>query len=266
MYVLNRHYELEIAFVAGLDNSIGDYVITLNPQTDPVALIPEFFGHTMGGSEFVCGIMRDGHLKPAYNYVSRQFSKALRSTTAYRCQWARQDFRVYSCNVAGFINQNTDRHILLKILPFMATTQISTVAYDAVTPSGGRRKRRNLPISILSGIPVLLASSATPLRLLTSMTLTVSMLSLAYVVYVVVVALLKHNIVEGWLSLALPMAVMFFFISTILGILAEYVFRLAQHSRNSPMYVFSGENLSTANDLQKKLNVIESSGNYVDRQ
>ena len=35
---------------------------------------------------------------------------------------------------------------------------------------------------------------------------------------------------EGWISIALPMAVMFFLMSTILGILSEYIYMLAQHS------------------------------------
>src|SRR5665213_1688031 len=41
LYILNRRNEFEVAVVAGLDNSIGDFVFTLNYQTDPIELLVE---------------------------------------------------------------------------------------------------------------------------------------------------------------------------------------------------------------------------------
>src|ERR1700709_290880 len=40
LYCLNRLSGLNVALVAGLDNSIGDFVITLDAASDPLDLIP----------------------------------------------------------------------------------------------------------------------------------------------------------------------------------------------------------------------------------
>jgi hypothetical protein len=79
------------------------------------------------------------------------------------------------------------------------------------------------------------------------------------------VALLKKQVVEGWISLALPMAVMFFFISTILGILSEYIYMLSQQSGNRPVYSIVKESTSSALEVQRKLNIVEGSGDFANR-
>ena len=79
-------------------------------------------------------------------------------------------------------------------------------------------------------------------------------------VFVVAVALFKRRVVEGWISLALPMAVMFFLVSTILGMLSEYIFLLAQHSGNRPVYAIFRESTSSVLEIQRRLNVVEGGG------
>jgi hypothetical protein len=260
LFTLNRRNDFEVAIMAGLDNSIGDFVITLNPETDPVELIPRFFAFALDGNEFVCGILREQLHRRMYCWANRQYGKILRATTGISLPAGMSDFRLYSREVLGFVNQNADRQVLLKILPFLATTKIATIEYSAIQPAVSIRRR--VTMSFLSSITILLASSSAPLRLLTGMALTVSTLSLLYAGYVIGVAVLKHNVVEGWVSLALPMAVMFFFVSTILGVLAEYVFRMAQHVRNSPLYMISGESTSATSDLQRRLNVVHKDGEF----
>ena len=98
--------------------------------------------------------------------------------------------------------------------------------------------------------------------MLTLASMVASTLSLLFVFYVVGVALLKRHVVEGWISLALPMAVMFFLLSTILGILSEYIYMLAQQSGNRPVYLISKESTSSVLEIQQKLNTIDGSGEY----
>ena len=260
LFILNRRNDFEVAMMAGLDNSIGDFVITLNHETDPAELIPQFFELALNGNAFVCGIFREQLRRRVYCWANRQYGRILRATTGISPPAGMSDYRLYSREVLGFVNRDADRQVLLKILPFLATTKISTIEYSSIQPASSIRRR--MTISFLSSITILLASSSAPLRLLTGMALTVSTLSLLYAGYVIAVAILKHNVVEGWVSLALPMAVMFFFVSTILGVLAEYVFRMAQHVRNSPLYMISGESTSATSDLQRRLNVVHQDGEF----
>ena len=76
-----------------------------------------------------------------------------------------------------------------------------------------------------------------------------------FAVYVLGVALLRRDVVEGWISLAFPMAVMFFFVSVILGALSEYMYMLAQQSGNRPIYSVTRESTSSVLEIREKLNV-----------
>ena len=119
---------------------------------------------------------------------------------------------------------------------------------------------------MLSGISILLSTSSLPLRLMTLLSLGASSLSLLFACYVVGVAVLKTHVVEGWVSLALPMAVMFFFVSTILGILSEYIYMLAQQSGNRPVYSITRESTSSVLEIQQKLNIIDGAGDFANDQ
>jgi glycosyltransferase involved in cell wall biosynthesis len=260
LYCLNRRSGLDVAMVAGLDNSIGDFVITLNPETDPLHLIPALWEKAQDGSEVVCGVRTDR----VKGTLRRLFYRVFEGATGLRVPRGISDLRLYSRRVVSYITQNNDRHLLLKVLPFFTSYRVATVTYAPVRRGTGFGDR-SLSNAFLSGVTILLASSIRPLRLLTVMSLLASALSLLFAVYVLCVALLKRHVVEGWISLALPMAVMFFFLSTILGILSEYIFMLAQQSGNRPVYSIAKESTSSVLEIQRKLNVVESSGDFSKR-
>jgi hypothetical protein len=159
----------------------------------------------------------------------------------------------------SYITQNNDRHLLIKILPFFASPSVASVEFTPVLRGEGFGKRTIIS-SLLMGLTILLSTSIRPLRLLTLLSLMASSLSLLYALYVVAIAIFKEQRVEGWVSLALPMAVMFFFVSTILGVLSEYIYISTQQSGNRPVYSIAKESTSSVLEIQQKLNVVESSG------
>jgi len=264
LYCLNRRSGLDVAMVAALDNSIGDFVITLNSERDPISLIPQLWERAQQGAEVVCGVRADRFQRGVRSGVNRLFYRAFEATTGLRVPPGISDLRLYSRRVVTFITQNNDRHLLLKVLPFFASHSVATVEYTPVRRGGGFGDRTR-STDILTGITILLASSIRPLRLLTLMAMVASSLSLLFAVYVLAIALLKQHVVEGWVSLALPMAVMFFFICTILGILSEYIYMLSQQSGNRPVYSIVKESTSSALEIQRKLNVVEGSGDFSNR-
>lgn len=259
LYCLNRRSGLDVALVAGLDNCIGDFVITVNVERDPIDLIPILWEKAQQGNEVVCGVRTDKHSR-----TNRMFYRAFETTTGLSVPAGLSDLRLYSRRVVTYITQNNDRHLLLKVLPFFASHRVATVEYAPVMRGEGFGGGR-LSIAIFTALTILLASSIRPLRLLTLMSLVASSLSLLFAVYVLGVALLKQHVVEGWISLALPMAVMFFFISTILGILSEYIYMLAQQSGNRPVYSIVKESTSSAMEIQRKLNVVDGGGDFANR-
>ena len=264
LYCLNRRGGLDVALVAGLDNCIGDFVITLNLERDPIDLIPKLWERAQQGNEVVCGVRTDKLKGGLRAWITRMFYRSFEATTGLSIPAGVSDLALYSRRVVSYIMQNNDRHLLLKVLPFFASHSVATVKYAAFR-RGEQFGGRGLMSSVLTALTILLASSIRPLRLLTLMSLVASSLSLLFAVYVVAIAILKRHVVEGWISLALPMAVMFFFISTILGILSEYIYMLAQQSGNRPAYSIAKESTSSTLDIQRKLNVVEGSGEFSNR-
>jgi hypothetical protein len=264
LYCLNRRSGLDVAMIAGLDNSIGDFVITLNIERDPIDLIPLLWEKAQQGKEVVCGVRTDRLKGSLHSRLNRIFYRAFETTTGLSVPPGISDLRLYSRRVVGYMMQNNDRHLLLKVLPFFASHSVATFEYKPIWRDGGFGERSRSTL-VLSALTILLASSIRPLRLLTLMALVSSSLSLLFAAYVLGVALLKKQVVEGWISLALPMAVMFFFISTILGILSEYIYMLSQQSGNRPVYSIVKESTSSALEVQRKLNIVEGSGDFANR-
>jgi polyisoprenyl-phosphate glycosyltransferase len=263
-YVLNRRSGFDIAMTAGLDNCIGDFVMTLNPVTDPMDLVQRMWEEMRNGAELVCGIRVDGR-GGVWPRLHRLFYRMFNATTGLQVPLGISGCRLYSRRIVSYITQSNDRHLWIQVLPLFAATQVRTFEYAPLGQSPGFGER-SIVDSTVHGITVLLLSSMLPLRLMTLVALAASFLSLIFAGYVVAVALIKADVVEGWVSLALPMAVMFFLFSTIAGILSEYIYMLAQQGSNRPIYSIAQQSTSSAIGMQQKLNVVERAGDFARRQ
>lgn len=263
LYCLNRRGGLDVALVVGLDNSIGDFVITLNVESDPLELISELWERAQQGHEVVCGVRTDRLKRSIHPWPNRTFYRMFEAATGLSIPCGISDLRLYSRRVVSYITKNNDRHLLLRVLPFFTSYRVATVEYAPVKRGEGFGTRSH-STAITAGITTLLASSIRPLRLLTLMALVASSLSLMYAVYVVGVAIVKQHVVEGWISLALPIAIMFLFTSIILAILSEYIYMLAQQSGNRPVYFITQESTSSVLEIQKTLNVVEANAEFAD--
>jgi len=101
------------------------------------------------------------------------------------------------------------------------------------------------------------SASSAPIRAAWILGLVGSGLNLLYAVGVVIIALAKGSVVEGWVSLSLQASGMFFLVFLILAIIAEYIFRLSEAAHDRPIYRISAESTSAAESLRERLNLAE---------
>jgi glycosyltransferase involved in cell wall biosynthesis len=261
LFCLNRTVGFEIATIAGLDNCIGDFVFILNLETDPVSILSKMWSKAQDGNEVVCGVRTDALRGSLRKGLSRCYYALYRVITGISIPVGLSSPRLYDRKVVSYIIQNNDRNLMLKVLPFFCSYHIATVDYTAMA-SKDSFGEQSIASAILSGISILLGSSSSPLRLFTVMALMSSFVSLLYSLYVILVAIFKRHVVEGWISLAFPLAVISFFLSSLLGIVAEYVYVLVQQSGHRPAYLIVSESTSSVLDVRKKLNVVEGNGNF----
>ena len=103
-------------------------------------------------------------------------------------------------------------------------------------------------------------SSIRPLRLVSACGMLASILNLLYVVYIVLIAIFKKKVAEGWITLSTQHAVMFFFIFVILTVITEYLGQVLLETRDRPLYYVSQEKVSSVQPKREELrNVVSES-------
>jgi len=92
---------------------------------------------------------------------------------------------------------------------------------------------------------MLVSHSPAPLRLVSYLGGFASLLNVACMAWVVAVNLGKDRVVEGWTTLSLQIAVMFFFLFTTLIVIAEYLAHAFQEVKDCPLYHVAEERISS---------------------
>jgi hypothetical protein len=109
---------------------------------------------------------------------------------------------------------------------------------------------------VSEAISMLVTHSALPLRLVSYMGGIASLLNVLCMAWVVIANLFVERVVEGWTTLSLQIAVMFFFLFTTLILVAEYLAHAFEEVKDCPLYHVAEErNGSTALTDARRRNV-----------
>lgn len=238
---LSKRYDIETAFAAALDNSVGDYIVLLEMEDDPVAMVPEMIRKAQEGYDAVIGVRgeeADGLLarwldRMAYRITARILGYQLRPNTSY--------FRVLSRQACNSITRIRNKRRYLRYLNASVGFRQTHMKYQPL-PRGSRREgfgrhgRR-----FFRWLDLVLSNSAVPLRAATVLALIASAGNLLYLFYVLAVTLFKREIAEGWISTSVMTGSMFFLLFLVLTVLSEYVARLTEEIQERPLYFIEYE-------------------------
>lgn len=233
---LSRSFGLDIAISAGLDSVIGDVVVVMLPRTDPTDLIPDIVGKTRRGAGIVFGVYTprtdDGLLvrlgsAAFYWYCRRVLRLNLPRNAAI--------FRGLSREAVNALIQIRDRSRYLPILSAQVGFDTESFVYQPIQ-RGGRLEPRGTADSVRLAIDIMTTTSSHPLRFVTWLGTLAALLNGAYTVYIIAVYLFKDRVAEGWTTLSLQNAAMFFFVFLILTVLSEYVGHILTQSEDRPLY------------------------------
>lgn len=244
---LSRRYERETAIAAGMDNSIGDYVVIMEIEHDPPEIIPELINHALEGANVVIADRSDRSddrpivralAKPGFKLASKILGVEIEPNASY--------FRVMNRQVVNSITRIRNKSRYLKYLNSVVGFKQTHVPYERKYRRTQHRNRVGVIGAIRKGADLIFSNSATPLRMVTFLGLIASMLSLAYIGYIVVVRLLNQKLAEGWLTTNLVSTTMFFFLFVILTVLSEYMARVLEEVKEMPLYFMDYETNSLA--------------------
>ena len=262
LYGLARRVGADSAFVIGMEHAIGDIVITMDAAQDPPNRLMDLIGAHYAGSEIVYGLRSDrGRTKKRglYQRLARAFFQLYRGITGEDVPADVSSLRLLTRRVVNTFTENRDRYHLFPVIAAFTGIPYTTFPYERV-----RRPDVKIDVDYVDSfgraVGLLLFSSKRPLRWMTVGSLVGALLSFAYAGYVVVAHLLKRTeLAEGWASLSLQIAGLFFVQFMILAVMSEYLIRIFSHSQNRPVYFINKESSSLVLAKKSELNVTTSS-------
>lgn len=255
LYCLPRARGEQIALNVGLENAIGDFVITMDIFYDPPELIPELLDNALANkTETVYAIPKDRETgRGLYDRLSRLFFTMLMKFTDVDIPIAVSSYRLFSRSVLNYILEVSDRHRTLAIAPALSGYNYGITRYHRRSHPEAK-KRRSSARGIIHALDLIVSTSTFPLRMVTVLSLAISLFSVFYGVVVVIIRFFKEEVASGWASLSLEMAGLFFLVFFILSIMSEYLIRITEATNKRPLFHISKESFSSAASA-KELNV-----------
>jgi polyisoprenyl-phosphate glycosyltransferase len=234
----SRNFGKEAALSAGLDHARGAAVVPMDVDLqDPPEVLGEMVQRWRSGFDAVYGVRR--------NRASDSLPKRLSADLYYKIHnWLSHDkipehagdFRLLDRKLVNVIRNLPERNRFMKGLFAWSGFRQTSVEYDRATREVGETKFKpwRLWTLALDGIT---SSSTVPLRIWTYVGGTISMISFAYVFYILFRTLIWGVGVPGYASLMV--AILFFGGLQLLslGILGEYVGRILIETKGRPIYV-----------------------------
>jgi glycosyltransferase involved in cell wall biosynthesis len=253
---------VHICVSAGLDSAIGDYVVVMDPLLDPAEMIPEIVRKCSATGGVHYGVIENKHAwRPLYGVLSALFAWYCKRYLRIDIQRGSASFRVFSRAAINNLVQTRDRSRIMRVLTANAGLELHPFAYQPARstnrPSG---TDEGLFDQINVAFEVLVSSSRHPLRWLSRLGLAASFLNLLYICYIVGIYLFKSTVAEGWITLSMQNAGMFFLLFCLLTVLCEYIGKLHMESQQRPLYSIAEERNSTVLiDSGKRRNIVSES-------
>ncbi|OXM86529.1 glycosyltransferase family 2 protein [Paenibacillus rigui] len=242
---LSKKYDDEFATAAALDNCIGDAVVLMDTNCDPPSLIPLLIDKCLSGYDLVIAERNNRDDESFLEKISAKvFYKLSNILTGYDINPNYSDYVVFSRKMVNSLVQIRDRSRYLKYLKLEVGYKHATVKYNRILRTG-KRKKKNFLYSVSFALEVICTNSDKLLRFASFTGLITSFINLMYVFYVLLIALFKKNVAEGWTSSSLFNSVMFFLMFMIMTVISFYISSVLRETKKGPLYYITDETTSS---------------------
>lgn len=235
---LSRNFGKDAALSAGLQHARGDAAVPMDVDLqDPPELLPAMVAAWKAGAKVVNAVRTD---RSADGWLKRTSSKlfydAHNRVAAYRIEPDVGDFRLLDRQALDVLNQMPERIRFMKgLFAWIGFPQVN-LGYTRAARAHGVSKWRLWPLwnFALDGFT---ASTTLPLRIWTYLGATIALGALGYAAYIVARTMIVGVDVPGYASLLTVTLTMGALNLLALGIIGEYVGRIAIEVRGRPVFV-----------------------------
>lgn len=248
---LSRRYGHDTAIFAGIEAAIGDSVVIADPMVDPIDAIHDIV-ELNKKADIVQGVagyptgkaMEASVFRRLFYWYNRKYlgiDIPLRAT--YFIAISRRALRAITQS------SRNDGHIR-----HLAKTIGYSYAQFVYTPLADPARSIGLKTGALEALEVVSSHSTHPLRFMSWVGFFASAINLIYAAYVLVVALLKPHVAEGWTTMSLQLSLMFFILFLFMVVLSEYTGKILNEARKDARYLVMDELCSTISlaDAERK--------------
>ena len=242
---LSKRMGNEVAMLAGLDGVIGDVVVVLQPESDPPALLPRFVEAARSSGGVAFGVRTTPSDQGwAYRVLRRRFTRLAARMLDLELSEDATLYMAFTRQALNAVGQIKDKSRALRIFGAVVGFPSQPIAYAPVQRRTPVRSK-SVAEGLERGVSLIVTNSTKPLRYVALLGLVASLLNALYLVYVLAIALFKPHVAEGWITQSASISGMFLFLFLILSVLAEYVGRLLEESRDRPLYFVAEEGQSS---------------------
>jgi len=241
---LSRNYGPHVALSAGFTHASGDAVATLACDLqDPPQTVLDFAQRWREGAQIVWGRRRSRADAWSRTWTSRIFERAIRTFAMPKdSQFTVGSFLLVDRRVADCFRQFQEHNRVTFALVAWTGFSQGTVFYDRRERRTGRSGwtwRRMLKTMY----DTFIGFSFLPIRLMTLAGVLLSLLTIPFAVYLIVVFLTGRPL-AGWTSVMLALTLFFGVQFLLMGIVGEYLFRIYAEVVRRPLYFVSDSTVS----------------------
>ncbi|PSW65245.1 glycosyl transferase family 2 [Photobacterium leiognathi subsp. mandapamensis] len=232
--LLSSEVTEDVAVAAGYENAIGDFVVNLDIQRDPVSLVNQLVTLCKQGNDIVLGVTKQP-TTAMYNIIRPYVKRILRSI-GYDFP---RDFSGSMCLSRRTVNAVTESgRFYHKLYVRIAKTGYKSIdfKYDSKVVSN----KKDIVTGIKEALHFTIFNSTKPLRWMSTLGVVGSLLAFVFAVYSIIVNIFTNNVTQGWTTLVLFSSVLFALLFTMLAFFGEYLARLlndrSEHRSYSVVY------------------------------
>ena len=249
----------DVAFAAGLENAIGDFIVMMRLDCDPLETVGTAVELCKNGNDVVVGT---AHVPCTLPYrIVRPLASWLLRCIDYRLPHNATHFRCLSRRAANAVME-TGRHYQ------QLAMQIQNSGYACkempyTLQKTGKTSDQPTVKTVYSGLRetmrLMVFNSVAPLRLVSILGLAGSTVACLVSLFALLVRLFKDDVAVGWASTVLIVSFFSLLQFVILMCLSEYVGRILTEIRDREKYAIVFERNSLTMINQDRINVLEES-------
>lgn len=240
LVALSRNFGKEAALSAGLKAATGDAVIPMDVDLqDPPELIRPMIDHWRSGAQVVnaqrIDRSEDSFLKRA---TSQMFYKTINAMADHPIAEDVGDFRLLDRSAVTVLNEMTERCRFNKGLFSWIGFRTETIEYARPARHAGTTKWRVSKLFALA-LDGITSSTTFPLRIWTIIGAIISLLAFGYAAFLIAHTLISGVDTPGYASIMVTVLMLGGLQLISLGLMGEYIGRIAVQVRGRPLYIVS---------------------------